>query len=82
MEFTEPLPLNSLFPLFVKEKDPSNILAALEKGLRSKVINEQYESLLFFTRLIHQFPQQVIINTAFTKLSELFHVGYGLYGLL
>lgn len=70
------VPPNSLFPLFSKDKDPQLILQDLDKGLRSQKIHEQYESLLFFAKLINKYPQAVVVNTAFMKLSDLFRVRY------
>jgi hypothetical protein len=70
------VPPNSLFPLFAKDKDPQLILQDLDKGLRSQKIHEQYESLLFFIKLINQYPQAVVVNTAYMKLSDLFRVRY------
>eukprot|EP00026_Physarum_polycephalum_P002620 Phypoly_transcript_02627.p1 GENE.Phypoly_transcript_02627~~Phypoly_transcript_02627.p1 ORF type:complete len:873 (+),score=161.32 Phypoly_transcript_02627:97-2715(+) len=72
--FQDIVPPNSLFPLFAKGRDPQLILQDLDKGLRSQKINEQYESLLFFAKLINEYPQAVVVNTAFMKLSDLFRV--------
>ncbi len=74
--FQDITPPNSLFPLFIKEKDPMVILQELDKGLRSVKVHEQCEHLLFFPKLINQFPQPVVLNTAFMKLCDLFRVRY------
>lgn len=70
------IPPNSLFPLFSKDKDLNVLLNELDKGLRSQKIHEQYESLLFFSKLINQHPLPVTVNTAFLKLTDLFRVRY------
>jgi integrator complex subunit 7 len=74
MNTKDNLPPNSLYHIFEdKEKDPSKILAELDKGLRSVQVGEQCESILFFGKLLNRYPFPSIVNSSLLKLADLFH---------
>ncbi|XP_065832836.1 integrator complex subunit 7-like [Oscarella lobularis] len=50
-------------------------LMKLDKGLRSKEVGEQSESIIRFGRLFDRFPFAIVINAAFLKLSDVFLEG-------
>ncbi|XP_062502910.1 integrator complex subunit 7-like [Corticium candelabrum] len=50
-------------------------LMELDKGLRSKIVGEQCESILRFEGLFDRFPFPIVINSAYLKLSDVFREG-------
>jgi integrator complex subunit 7 len=50
-------------------------LMELDKGLRSKVVGEQCESILRFEGFFERFPFPIVINSAYIKLSGVFREG-------
>eukprot|EP00118_Oscarella_pearsei_P012204 m.87643 g.87643 ORF g.87643 m.87643 type:complete len:287 (+) comp36552_c2_seq1:637-1497(+) len=50
-------------------------LMKLDKGLRSKNVGEQSESIIRFSQLFDQFPFAIVINAAFLKLSDVYLEG-------
>ena len=48
------------------------LLIKLDKGIRSKAINTQCDSVIRFSELVLQHPLPIIVSSSLMKLSELF----------
>ena len=52
------------------------LLNELDRGLRSTVLGEQCEAVVWVGQLVQQHPEPSVVNTAFLKLADLFRNGH------